>query len=71
MQPNPWPPSRPKPNTTIVRTMLKEHNAAQSLAAFAALARDETKSDALTSKLAGVVQDTLEPENVTVWLKLR
>lgn len=49
----------------------RKYNAAQSLAAFAALARDETKSEALTSKRAGVVQAIMEPESVTVWLKLR
>ncbi len=49
----------------------RKYNAAQSLAAFAALARDETKSDALTSRRAGVVQDIPAPECVTVWLKLR
>jgi len=49
----------------------RKYNAAQTLATFAAVARDETKLNTLTSKLAGVVQDTMEPESVTVWLKLR
>ena len=32
-------------------------------------ARDETDLDALTGELAWVVQETLQPEGVSVWLK--
>ena len=36
---------------------------------FAVTARDETDLDALTAELARVVQETLQPEDVSVWLK--
>ena len=38
------------------------------LAQFALTARDETDLDALTGELARVVQETLQPERVSVWL---
>ncbi len=47
----------------------RKYDAAQTLAAFAAVARDETDLNVLTGKLAGVVQDAMEPESVTIWLK--
>ena len=39
------------------------------LAAFAITARDETDLDALTAELVRVVQETMQPERVNVWLK--
>lgn len=36
---------------------------------FAVTARDETDLDALTGELARVVQETLQPAGVSVWLK--
>ena len=39
------------------------------LAQFALTARDETDLDALTAELVRVVQETMQPENVSVWLK--
>ena len=47
----------------------KKYDAQQVLAQFAITARDETDMNALTSELARVVQETLEPEMVSVWLK--
>jgi len=47
----------------------RKYNAAQTLADFAAAARDETDLDALTGRLTGVVQETMEPEGVSVWLR--
>ena len=38
------------------------------LAQFALTARDETDLDALTAELARVVQETMQPERVSVWL---
>ena len=32
-------------------------------------ARDETDLDALTAELVRVVQETMQPESVSVWLK--
>ena len=39
------------------------------LAQFAATARDETDLDALTAELLRVIQETMEPESVTIWLR--
>jgi len=46
----------------------KKYDAQQVLAQFALTARDETDLDALTNELARVVQETLQPERVGVWL---
>ncbi len=48
----------------------KKYDARQVLAQFAVTARDETDLDALTGELARVVQETLQPEGVSVWLKV-
>jgi hypothetical protein len=37
----------------------------------AAIARDGMDLNSLTGRLAGVVRETMQPETVTVWLKLR
>ena len=47
----------------------KKYDAQQVLARFAQTARDETDLDALTAELAQVVQETLQPEQVSVWLR--
>ena len=49
----------------------KKYDAQQVLAQFALTARDETDLDALTAELARVVEETLRPERVGVWLKER
>ncbi|MEZ4517234.1 MAG: hypothetical protein R3C44_10475 [Chloroflexota bacterium] len=36
---------------------------------FAATVRDETDLDALTAELVRVIQETMQPEFVHVWLK--
>ena len=46
----------------------KKYDAQRVLAQFALTARDETDLDALTGELARVVQETLQPERVSVWL---
>jgi hypothetical protein len=46
----------------------KKYDAQCVLAQFAVAARDETDLDALTAELARVVQETLQPERVSVWL---
>ncbi len=46
----------------------QKYDAQQVLAAFALTARDETDLDALTGELQRVVQETLQPEGVGVWL---
>ncbi len=47
----------------------KKHNAQQVLAQFALTARDETDLDALTAELVRVVQETMQPDKVSVWLR--
>jgi hypothetical protein len=47
----------------------RKYDARQVLVRFAQTARDETDLDALTTKLAHVVQETLQPEHVSVWLR--
>lgn len=49
----------------------KKYDAQRVLARFAVTARDETDLDALTGELAQVVQETLQPERVSVWLRRR
>lgn len=36
---------------------------------FAATARDETDLDQLTSELVRVIQETMEPDYVSIWLQ--
>jgi hypothetical protein len=47
----------------------KKYNAEQALAQFAAIARDEVDIDKLTAALLGVVEETMQPEQVSIWLK--
>ena len=53
------------------RFFRKKYNAQRVLAAFAITPRDETDLDTLTAELTRVVQETLQPERVGVWLKER
>jgi hypothetical protein len=65
-------PLRRRIQDTIDRRFFrKKYNAQQVLAAFSVTARDETDLDSLTAELARVVQETLQPERVSVWLKER
>ena len=47
----------------------KKYDAAKVIADFAATCRDETDLDKLTARLVEVVQETMQPERVTLWLK--
>jgi hypothetical protein len=46
----------------------RKYNAEQALADFAATARDETDLETLTGKLMEVVNQTMQPEQVSLWL---
>ena len=47
----------------------RKYNAEQALADFAATARNETDLEALSGKLVEVVQETMQPERLGLWLK--
>ncbi|MCA9897065.1 MAG: hypothetical protein KC433_02690 [Anaerolineales bacterium] len=47
----------------------KKYDAQQVLARFAQTARDEVALQMLTAELAQVVQETFQPEQISVWLK--
>ncbi len=47
----------------------KKYDAQQVLAQFALTARNETDLDALLAELVRVVDETLQPEHVSVWLR--
>jgi hypothetical protein len=51
------------------RFFRKKYNAQQVLARFAQTARDETDLDALKAELVRVVDETLQLEHVSVWLR--
>jgi hypothetical protein len=47
----------------------RKYNAAKTLAAFGVTVRDEVELDKLTSELINVVNDTMQPTSVSLWLK--
>ncbi len=51
------------------RFFRRKYDAEKTLAAFAATARNETDLDALTAELVRVIQETMQPEFVAVWLR--
>ncbi len=51
------------------RFFRKKYDAQQVLTQFAQTARDETDLDALLAELVRVVDETLQPEHVSVWLR--
>jgi hypothetical protein len=53
------------------RFFRRKYDAEQVLNQFAMTVRDETDLDALTAELVRVIQDTMEPEQVSVWLRRR
>lgn len=46
-----------------------KYNAARTLAVFGKVARDEVELSSLTGKLVGVVEETMQPEHISLWLR--
>ena len=51
------------------RFFRKKYDAEQTLARFALVARDEVDMDKLTTAMLGVVEESMQPERVSVWLR--
>jgi hypothetical protein len=47
----------------------RKYDAAKTLAAFGVTVRDEVELDKLTSELLNVVNETMQPTNVNLWLR--
>ncbi len=47
----------------------EKHNAQQALAQFSQTARNETNVDALNGELVRIVQETMQPERVSIWMR--
>jgi hypothetical protein len=63
-------PLRRRIQTLIDRRFFRQkYDAAHTLADFARTARDETDINQLTVRLVEVVQETLQPEHVSLWLR--
>jgi hypothetical protein len=48
-----------------------KYDAAKILASFGAMARDEIDLDDLTAELLRVVDETMQPESASLWLRER
>jgi len=56
-------------NVIDKRFYRRKYDAAKVLAAFGTTVRDETDLDALTNEMLRVVDETMQPEHVSLWLR--